>query len=69
MSTKSNITVQEKMTKLSELAAWFDSDDFVLEKALDVFKQAEELAAEIEKDLNSLKNDINVIKKKFDSES
>ena len=35
---------------------------------LDKFKQAEKLAVEIEQDLLSLKNDINIVKQKFDSE-
>jgi exonuclease VII small subunit len=45
---------------------WFDSDEFELEHALDKFKEAEKLAAEVEKDLMDLKNEVNVIKKKFD---
>lgn len=62
-------SVQDKITELSELVAWFDSDDFTLETALDKFKQAEGLAVEIEKDLLSLKNDIQLVKQKFDSET
>jgi exonuclease VII small subunit len=49
--------------------AWFDSDDFTLEQALDKFKAAEKLAQDIEKDLTTLRNDIEVVKKSFDSES
>lgn len=63
-----NKTVQDKMTELSELVAWFQSGAFNLEEALDKFKTAEKLAEEIEKDLTKLKNDIKVVKKKFDSE-
>ena len=62
-------TVQAKMDELSELIAWFDSDDFSLEEAIDRFKAAEKLASEIEKDLATFKNDITVLKKKFDSEA
>ena len=65
MSEKSN-TIQEKMSELSELVAWFQSAAFSLEEAFDKFKQAETLADEIEKDLTKLKNDIKVVKKKFD---
>ena len=61
-------TVQDKITELSELVAWFDSDEFALETALDKFKKAETLAIEIEQDLLSLKNDIQIVKQKFDSE-
>lgn len=65
--TKSNPTIQEKLTKLRELIAWFDSEDFVLEEAADTFKKAEELAREIEGDLESLKNTIQVVKKSFET--
>lgn len=70
MSIKNNATktIQEKTTELSELVSWFDSDTFTLEAALDKFKLAENLAAEIEKDLLSLKNEITIVKQKFDSE-
>lgn len=62
-------TIQAKISELDELVAWFDSDDFTLETALDKFKAAEKLAEDIEKDLNSLKNDIQVVKQRFDSEA
>lgn len=64
--TKSK-TVQEKTTELNNLVAWFDSEEFVLETALEKFKQAEQLAEEIEKDLQAIKNDVQVVKQKFDS--
>ena len=54
------------MAKLGELVAWFDSDEFQLEIALEKFAEAEALAQEIEEDLTHLKNDIDVVKKKFD---
>lgn len=65
MSVKNNMSIAEKTTKLSELVAWFDSDDFELEQALDKFSEAEKLAAEIEHDLLALKNNIEVVKAKF----
>lgn len=67
MSTP-NKTIQEKIDQLTELVAWFDSDEFMLETALEKFKVAEALAASIEKDLTALKNDIQIVKQKFDSE-
>lgn len=65
MSTEKR-SIAEKTAQLDELVSWFDGDDFELEQALDKFKEAEKLAAEIEKDLLALKNEVNVIKKKFD---
>lgn len=67
MSEKKSI--REKTEELNKLVAWFDGEEFSLEFALDKFKEAEKLAAEIENDLNGLKNEIKVIKKKFDSEA
>jgi exonuclease VII small subunit len=66
--SEANNTVQGKLTTLAELVAWFQSPAFKLEDAVTKFKQAEALADEIEKDLTKLKNDIQVVKKKFDSE-
>lgn len=67
--TKNNITIQEKTVKLSELVTWFDSEEFTLEAALDRFKEAEKLAADIEQDLSSLKNEIEIVKRNFDDKS
>jgi exodeoxyribonuclease VII small subunit len=62
-------SIQEKTAELNELVAWFDSDDFALEQALDKFKAAEKLAQDIEQDLTTLRNDIEVVKKSFNGES
>ena len=66
MSANSKKTIAEKTASLDELVAWFNGGDFELEKALEKFKQAEALAAEIEQDLLLLKNDITIVKEKFD---
>jgi len=68
MSVKDK-TIQEKTIELTKLVEWFDGDDFKLEAALDKFKEAEDLAADIEKDLLSLKNEIQIVKQKFDSDN
>ena len=65
MSVK-KLSIAEKTAKLDELVAWFDSDKFELELALEKFKEAEKLAAEIEHDLQEIKNEVTVIKKRFD---
>lgn len=64
--SKTTKTIQEKMTELSELLAWFQSDEFVLEEAIGRYETAEKLAGEIEQDLKQLKNDITVVAKRFD---
>ncbi len=67
--SQENKTVQQKMTALTELVGWFQSTEFSLEEAVDKYKAAEALAEEIEKDLTKLKNDISVVKQRFDSEA
>lgn len=66
MSSK-NKSVQEKITELNKMVEWFNGEDFVLEEALDKYQVAENLAKEIEQDLLSLKNEINIVKQKFDN--
>ncbi|MBB1556111.1 exodeoxyribonuclease VII small subunit [Candidatus Saccharibacteria bacterium] len=65
--SQENKSISEKMTKLGELVAWFEGEEFELEVALDKYKEAEKLADEIEKDLSGLKNEITVLKQKFDA--
>jgi exodeoxyribonuclease VII small subunit len=65
MSVENNLNIQEKTARLDQLVAWFDSDDFELEQALGKFAEAEKLAEEIEHDLAALKNNIEVVKEKF----
>ena len=65
--TKNDLTIQEKLANLRELIAWFDGDEFTLENAADMFKKAENLAREIEEDLATFKNDIQVVKQSFDT--
>lgn len=66
MSKNDQKTIQDKMTELTELSAWFQSDDFQIEQATEKFKEAQQLADEIERDLSEVKNDIVVLKQKFD---
>jgi exodeoxyribonuclease VII small subunit len=65
VSAKDKPSITTKTAKLNELLAWFDSEEFSLEQALDKFAEAEKLAEDIEKDLASLKNDITIVKAKF----
>lgn len=67
--SEANKTVQEKLAELSELVAWFQSPAFKLEDAVEKYKKAEKYAEEIEDDLTKLKNDIQVVKKKFDAQA
>ena len=56
------------MKKLDELIEWFNSDDFLLEEATAKYEEAAKLAGEIEAQLASFKNDVTVLKKRFDED-
>lgn len=69
MSSKNNQpTISQKISQLEQLVSWFDSEDFVLEKALEQYKSAEKLADEITEELNLLQNEVTVLKKRFDED-
>ncbi|HRQ86600.1 MAG TPA: exodeoxyribonuclease VII small subunit, partial [Candidatus Saccharibacteria bacterium] len=61
--SKNDKTIQEQINELSVLVSWFDSKDFELEKALEKFEEAKKLAASIEARLETLQNDITIVKK------
>lgn len=65
MSNPENNTINAKITKLNEQVQWFYSDDFSLDRAEENYKNAANLAKEIEKDLDSLKNKIEILSQDF----
>lgn len=66
--SKNDQTISQRIARLDELVAWFEGDDFEIEKAFDKFELAEELATSIEQELSQYKNQINLLKQKFDQE-
>ena len=64
--SKNDKTLSEKIAELQEYVSWFEGEDFEVEKSLDKYKQAEALADGIKKDLDGFRNEISVVKKKFD---
>ena len=59
------MSINDKITKLNTTTQWFYSDDFNLDEAEAKYKDAVNLAKEIEKDLDELKNRIKIINKDF----
>ena len=59
------LSLNQKIEKLDGQVEWFYSEDFKLEEATERYKQAVKLAKEIEKDLNELKNEIEVLSEDF----
>ena len=63
MAEKKNLN--QKLKELDTQVEWFYSDDFKLEEAVEKYKEASKLAKEIEKDLNDLKNEVEVLSQDF----
>lgn len=58
-------TLNQKIDDLNGQIEWFYSDDFKLEEATGKYKKTVELAKEIDKDLDELKNEIEVLSEDF----
>ena len=63
MKDSKNIT--QKMEELDKNTEWFYSDDFNLDEAVKKYKEAIELAKELQKDLSDLQNEIEVLTEDF----
>jgi len=57
MSTNKQ-SVESKIADLEKQVAWFDSDEFALEEAIERYEKAHTKAEEIMHDLETLKNTI-----------
>ncbi len=57
--------LNDKIKELDSKVEWFYSDGFKLEEAVDKYKDAAKLAKEIDKDLDELKNEIEVLAEDF----
>ena len=55
---ENNLILEEKIAKIERETAWFEGDDFVLEKAIEKYKEIIALVAEVEKELTELENTI-----------
>lgn len=60
-----NKSLNQKFKKLEEAREWFHSDEFSLDKAIDKYKSAIALAKELQKDLDNLQNEIEILSKDF----
>ena len=62
---KEKKTLSEKIKELEDKIEWFYSDDFDLEEAVLNYKSSIELAKELQKDLDDLQNEIEVLSEDF----
>ena len=58
-------TLTEKLAQLEQQVEWFYSEEFSLDQASAQYEAAIELANDVEKDLKSLKNHIEILDKDF----
>jgi exodeoxyribonuclease VII small subunit len=58
-------SLNDKIAELDKKIEWFHSDDFKLEDAMAKYKEAAKLAKDIEKDLEGIKNEIEVLSEDF----
>lgn len=54
-------SLESRIEQLSEYSEWFYSDEFNLDEALDKYKESMQLAKDIEQDLTTLKNQVEVM--------
>lgn len=66
MSVKKTNNLQDKIQELGDMVAFFDTDDFDIEQALEKYKAAEKLTDEIREQMTEVKNEITVLKERFD---
>ena len=60
-----NLNLSQKLKQLDSEVEWFYSDDFKLEEAVEKYKSAVKLAKDVEKELDELKNEIEVLSEDF----
>ena len=60
-----NKSLSQKFEELEKAKEWFYSDEFELDKAAKKYKSAIVLAKELEKDLDDLKNEIEILDEDF----
>lgn len=65
MSVKNNVPIAQKMQQLEELLEWFESDNVTVETALKKYEQALVLAKDLKIELETAKNQVEVLKQKY----
>lgn len=68
-SPKKTPTLQDQMTELDKLLAWFDQPDIDLDEALKKFDEGVKLTEAIKHRLATFENKVTILKKRFDQDS
>lgn len=61
-----NDKLQDLEKQLDAIIVWFNSEDFSVDEALQKYQDASEIVKKIDSILDTHKNNISVLKKKFD---
>lgn len=64
MSVNKN-SIEDKIKQLEELLTWFESDEVTVEAAVEKYDLASRIALDLESELETAKNKVEVIKKKY----
>ncbi|MBR2543365.1 exodeoxyribonuclease VII small subunit [Candidatus Saccharibacteria bacterium] len=62
---KENKTLNQKLAELEKSTEWFYSEEFNLDEAVKKYKEAIKLATDLKKDLDELKNEVEVLSVDF----
>ena len=63
-----DMTIEQMMDELNERIAWFQGDDFNLDKAKQRFIEARELSKKITATLEDMRHDVEVLSEDFNAE-
>ena len=63
-----DMTIEQMMAELNERIAWFQGDNFNLDKAKQRFIEARELSKKITATLEDMRHDIEVLSEDFNAE-
>ena len=58
-------TISQKIEELDKRTEWFYSDDFNLDEAVKKYQEAIGIAKELQKDLNNLQNEVEILTEDF----
>lgn len=58
--TSKNNTIEERIAALEQAVAWFESDEFTLDEAVERYQQVQQQAAAIQAELAKLKHTITI---------
>jgi exodeoxyribonuclease VII small subunit len=64
--TKAEKSLKQLLAEFDEIVAWFDNGDLDVEMAIKQFEKGSKLADQIKKQLETAKNQVEIVKKSFE---